>query len=206
MSQPHGGSDDLHGNVPDRSGAVLLLVDVINDLDFPQNEGLLKEAIPLGRRIRALKTRCAAAGIPAIYVNDNRGKWRSDMRQVLEWAQRDESPGRDFARYVLPEPEDYIVLKPKHSSFFATPLAILLEYIGAHTVILCGLTTNACVLISAGEVFVRDYRIYVPCDCVAGLTAEAQGKALALMHDNFSANTDASDKLDLNHLLKTPRD
>ena len=27
---------DLHGNAPDKSDVVLLLIDVINDLDFPE--------------------------------------------------------------------------------------------------------------------------------------------------------------------------
>ncbi len=27
-------SHDLHGNVPDKAGAALLLIDVINDLEF----------------------------------------------------------------------------------------------------------------------------------------------------------------------------
>ena len=29
------GQDDLHGNVPDQSQVVLLLIDVLNDLNFP---------------------------------------------------------------------------------------------------------------------------------------------------------------------------
>ncbi|MGH9691782.1 MAG: hypothetical protein ACRD4C_12015 [Candidatus Acidiferrales bacterium] len=65
-------SIDLHGNVPDSAAAVRMLVDVINDLDFPDNEGLLRRAPTLGRNIAALKARCRKAGIPAIYVNDNR--------------------------------------------------------------------------------------------------------------------------------------
>jgi hypothetical protein len=40
-------SEDLHGNARDRSPVALLLVDVINDLSFPENEPLtLREAVP----------------------------------------------------------------------------------------------------------------------------------------------------------------
>ena len=45
---------------------------------------------------------------------------------------------------LLPEQQDYVVLKPKHSAFYATPLDTLLEYIGVKNVILAGITTNAC--------------------------------------------------------------
>ena len=36
---------DLHGNAPDNAGVALLLIDVINDLEFPEGEQLLR--VPL---------------------------------------------------------------------------------------------------------------------------------------------------------------
>jgi nicotinamidase-related amidase len=59
-------NDDLHGNAPDRSRVVLLLIDVINDLDFPDNEKLVRESEKLSSRIAKLKNRCRLAGIPTI--------------------------------------------------------------------------------------------------------------------------------------------
>jgi hypothetical protein len=66
-------NEDLHGNVPDSCPVVSL--DVLNDADFPGNKQLLKSIAALGKNIAALKKRCKDARIPAIYVNDNRGKW-----------------------------------------------------------------------------------------------------------------------------------
>ena len=48
---------DLHGNVPDRADAVLLLLDVINDLEFPGGERLARHALPMARRIAERKRR-----------------------------------------------------------------------------------------------------------------------------------------------------
>jgi nicotinamidase-related amidase len=197
-------STDLHGNVPDRAGAVLLLIDVINDLDFPQNEYLVKQSVPLAKRICALKARCAEAGIPAVYVNDNRGKWRSDFQSVLEATQKLHSPGREFARMLAPAAEDYVVLKPKHSAFLATPLDLVLQSLGVHTVIISGITTNSCVVISAGELFVRGYRLVVPRDCVEALTPEAQEHSLRLMEESYHAHTEPYAELDLKVLLQKP--
>jgi nicotinamidase-related amidase len=101
---------------------------------------------------------------------------------------------------LLPEKQDYVVLKPKHSAFYATPLDTLLEYIGAKTVILAGITTNACVMITAGDVHVRDLGLFVPSDCVAALTGEDQIKALEFMERNFDADTTPAEQLDLNAL------
>src|SRR5689334_11433937 len=111
-------NDDLHGNAPDRSSVALLLIDVINDLDFPENEELLRNYVALADRIAALKQRCKRAGIPAIYINDNRGRWRSDFSEILKHCLRKNSPSRRMVERLVPAPENYIVLKPKHSSFY----------------------------------------------------------------------------------------
>jgi len=79
MNRPVRKDEDLHGNAPDSCPVVLLLVDVLNNLDFPDNSQLLKSMDSLGKNISALKGRCKDSGIPAIYVNDNRDKWRSDF-------------------------------------------------------------------------------------------------------------------------------
>jgi nicotinamidase-related amidase len=70
---------DLHGNAPDSSEVVILLIDVINDLEFPEGEQLLRFAGPMADRIARLKVRARRAGVPVVYVNDNFGRWRSDL-------------------------------------------------------------------------------------------------------------------------------
>ncbi|MFL5636766.1 MAG: cysteine hydrolase, partial [Gemmatimonadaceae bacterium] len=71
---------DLHGNVPDQCSVALILIDVINDLEFDDGEAFLKNALPAAKKMAALKRRAKEAGVPTIYVNDNFGKWRSDFR------------------------------------------------------------------------------------------------------------------------------
>jgi nicotinamidase-related amidase len=75
-----------------------------------------------------------------------------------------------MVKQLLPAAEDYIALKPKHSAFYGTPLEVLLEYIGVRTVIVAGVTTHACVLMTASDIYIRDFRLFVPRDCVAALT------------------------------------
>ena len=198
-------NEDLHGNVPDSCPVVLLLVDVLNDLDFPGNEQLLKSIASLGKNIAALKIRCQGAGIPAIYVNDNRGKWRSDFSAVLSHCLRPDSPGCPMVSQLIPEASDYIVLKPKHSAFYATPLDTLFSYLKVKTVILAGLITNACILSTASELYVRDLDVYVPSDCVAAPIKRGHHYALELMKISFDVVTTSSTKLNLRKILKSAR-
>jgi isochorismate hydrolase len=127
MNLPVRKNQDLHGNAPDSCPVVLLLVDVLNDVDFPGNSQLLKSIRALGKNISALKKRCKDARIPFTYGNDNRDKWRSDFSVVLSHCLRPDSPGRPMVSQLIPEASDYIVLKPKHSAFYATPLDTLIS-------------------------------------------------------------------------------
>ena len=68
------------------SRCAVLLVDVINDLEFENGEKLLPAAQRMARALAPLVDRARAAGIPIIYANDNFGHWRSDFRaQVDHW-------------------------------------------------------------------------------------------------------------------------
>lgn len=116
----------LHGNAPDKSDVALLLIDVINNLEFLEGDELLQRALPMARNIAALKREAARNDV--IYVNDNFGRWRSEFNVQVEHCLKQGVRGRPIAELLRPGPEDYFVLKPKHSGFFCTALDILLNY------------------------------------------------------------------------------
>src|SRR5688572_10451200 len=195
-------NEDLHGNAPESCPAALLMIDVINDLDFGEGEQLLEHAKPMARRLAALAQRARDLGIPVIYVNDNFGKWRSDFRQQLEHCLEDGVLGKPIAELLKPEKTDYFVLKPKHSAFFATTLETLLEYLQTRTVIVTGLTTDLCVLFTAADAHMRDLHLVVPEDCSASTNPEDHERALTLMRGKLDADTTPSGQLDLESLKK----
>lgn len=188
---------DLHGNVPESSHTALLLIDVINDLEFEGAEQLLRHALPMARRLARLKARALRAGIPAIYVNDNFGRWQSDFRRVVDHCLEDGVRGEPIVKLLQPSDDDYFVLKPKHSAFFATTLDTLLSYLGAKTLIITGIAGNICILFSANDAYMRDFNLVVPSDCVASNTAEENRHALRQMKKVLKADTTASGKLKL---------
>ena len=196
---------DLHGNVPESSSVALLLVDVINDLEFEGADALVAQAVPMAHRIAALKRRAKAAGIPAIYANDNFGRWQSDFKKVVEHCLEDGVRGEEVARILQPEDDDYFVLKPKHSAFYATTLDVLLEYLGARTLILTGIAGNNCILFSANDAYMRDFNLLVPCDCVVSNTAEENEHALSQIRTVLKADTTPSDALNLKEIIRSSR-
>jgi nicotinamidase-related amidase len=160
-------SEDLHGAAPDKCACALLLIDWINDLEFDSGEKLLPGALAAAKATAALRRRAKQAGVPVIYCNDNFGKWRSDFRSLLDHVLKDDVRGRPIAQLLAPDEHDYFVLKPKHSGFHSTSLDVLLAHLGASTLILTGVAGNFCVLFTAQDAYMRDFRLLVPQDCVA---------------------------------------
>ena len=188
---------DLHGNAPDQASVALLMIDVINDLEFEGGAALLRQALPMADRLAALKRRARARGIPAVYVNDNFGRWRSDLRALLAHCLEDDVRGRPLVERLRPDPEDYFVLKPKHSGFFATSLDTLLTYLRARTLILTGLTADNCVLFTASDAYLRDFHLVVPADCVAAIDPRHTRQALEHMRRVLKADITSSTALAL---------
>jgi len=196
-------SADLHGSAPDKSPVALLLIDLINDFDFPEGDKLLQHTLPVAQRIVELKRRAAEHGVPTVYVNDNFGRWRSDFRAQVENCSRPKSAGRPVVEMLRPDPDDYFVLKPKHSGFFSTTLDLLLRYLGVKTVILTGIAGNNCVLFTANDAYMRDLKLYTPADCIASNTSRDNEYALHQMHLVLKADVRPSEELDFNRLLQS---
>jgi nicotinamidase-related amidase len=190
-----GKNRDLHGNAPDKCVDALILIDVINDLEFPGSEQLLKFALPMARKLAGLKARAKAAGIPVVYVNDNFGRWQSDFSRQVEHCLRDGVKGRPVTELLRPEADDYFVLKPKHSGFYSSSLDILLDYLEARRLIITGIATNICVLFTANDAYMRDFELAVPRDCVSANTPKLNRAALDQISTVLKADTRPSTAL-----------
>jgi nicotinamidase-related amidase len=185
---------DLHGSAPDKHKIALLLIDVINDFDFPEADQLLRYARPMVRKLLRLKRRAQKADVPVIYVNDNFGRWKSDFRRTVEHCERN-GRGSELVRLLRPEQNDYFVLKPKHSGFFSTTLETLLRYLETESLILTGIAGNFCVLFTANDAYMRDFNLFVPSDCIVSNTRQENQSALKLMKKFLKADTRPSSKI-----------
>jgi nicotinamidase-related amidase len=195
-------NEDLHGNAPDTSAAALILIDVINDMEFEGGDSLMAHSMAAAERMAELKAKAKAAGIPVIYANDNFGRWRSDFREVVEHSLSDGVRGQPVVEILKPDDDDYFVLKPKHSAFFATTLDTLLQYLGTKHLILTGVAGDVCVLFTASDAYMRDLHVHVPSDCIASISDEENRKALDYMERVLGADITPSTELDIAALSK----
>jgi nicotinamidase-related amidase len=174
----HGNKNDPSGLVPDRAETALIILDLISDFDFEDGEKIARAALPVAKRIGRLKSRAIESGIPVIYVNDAVGRWRSDFPGMVRRCQRENARGRRIVEAIAPGPNDYCVLKPKHSGFFATPLDTIIKLLGAKRLILTGASSHQCVLFTANDAYVRDLELVIPKDCISARTASDTRLAL----------------------------
>lgn len=175
-----------------RARTVLLLVDLINPLDFDGAERLAAPALQAAAAVAALKRDAAERGVPAIYVNDNFGHWRSDFRGLVAVCRRAGGAAAVLARLIAPRAADFTVLKPRHSGFHATPLRLLLERMGARRLVVAGLATDLCVQCTATDAFQLGFGLWVPADCSAAETPQRHAAALAWMARALKCHTRAA--------------
>jgi nicotinamidase-related amidase len=67
-----------------RLPVAILLIDVINPMDFPGAGALVSAAKRAAQNIARLKRRARDAGIPVVYVNDNFDCWHLGFRELVD--------------------------------------------------------------------------------------------------------------------------
>jgi nicotinamidase-related amidase len=182
---------------PTRSSANsgLLIIDMINEFGFDGAAQLFPAIEQTARHIAALKQRMKEARLPVVYVNDNFGKWQSDFRNLVARCLDEHCRGKQVARILVPQDDDYFVLKPKQSGFYATPLELLLRYLKVDRVITTGIAGDNCVLFTAADAYMRDFEVAVPSDCIISLDADRNRSALEHMRATLKADIQPSRKI-----------
>lgn len=179
----------------------LLIIDVLTTFQFPDGDAILKGALAMRDPLVKLKARARKACIPTLYVNDNFGDWRSEKEVLM--GRCPEAKGTEFVRPLLPDSEDYFVLKPMHSAFYMTPLEVLLRHLEVEVLILTGLTSSSCITVTAHDANMRGFDIYVPRDCSCARNPAEHSQALDMLESMAGVNLQLSTTLKLQTLIRT---
>lgn len=175
------------------SATALLLIDIINRLEFPGNELMVAQAPTLATTLARVKKAAENAGTPVIYLNDNYNNWHANFNELLHEALEKDSPGRVLAQKLKPGESDYFVLKPMHSGFYGTPLQILLNKLGVKRLILTGLAADICVMYTANDAYMRGFKLTVVEDGVLANSETDKITALGKMKTLLKARVVSAD-------------
>jgi nicotinamidase-related amidase len=166
----------------------LLLIDLINAFDYEGGEAMRAATLKIVPAVARLARSARAAEVPVIYANDNFGKWRSDFRELVERLSAADHPAHEVVRPLIPGPDDYFILKPRHSAFYGTPLELFLHDLDVKRLVLAGIAADSCVLMTACDAHVRGFDVHVPADCVASPDQDDARQALELLARTASAD------------------
>ncbi len=173
----------------------LLVIDMVNDfvqpgapLEVPDT----RKVLPI---IRAEIDRAHAEGLPVIYLCDAHAP---DDREFSKFGWPAHAvkgtKGAEIVEALRPSPGDIVIPKTTYSGFFGTTLDDTLRRLRVDTLRLTGDVTHICVLFTASDAVLRDYRVIVVEDGVAGLDGKDHEAALRIMRNVLGAKIVSSGK------------
>lgn len=182
---------------PPPGGAGLLIIDMINDMRFDEADAMAEPALAAAETIARLRDEADRLGIPVVYVNDNYGQWHSERSRIVKRCREASDVARQLVDLVAPRDDDYFVIKPQVSGFYATNLQVLLPKLGVNRLILTGLAADICVLFTAADAHMRAYDLWTPADAVASSRPEHQAWALQILQKAMDAEIASTSELQL---------
>jgi nicotinamidase-related amidase len=185
----------IEGGAP--GGVGLLIMDMVNDMAFPGAEAVRPKADRVADIVLALRDDADRLKVPVIYVNDNYGQWHSEKSKIVDACTADDSPGRAMVRKIAPRDDDYFIIKPQFSGFYATNLPVLLPKLGVSRLAITGIAADICVLFTAADAHMRAYGLWIPSDAVASEADERTRWALEIMQHSMQAQTGSTAELTL---------
>lgn len=169
------------------SGTALLIIDMVNPLDFDDAAALQRHAAVAAKALARLKAGLKQRHAPVIYVNDNFSNWQQDFPTLVGICRNRPDSGA-LITPILPETDDLFVLKPMHSAFFHSPLQVLLQQRRIGHVVLTGVAGDGCVLASALDAHMRGLQVTLARDAVASISRARNEAALQMLVDSIDAD------------------
>ena len=165
--------------------SALVILDMLSEFGFPDGASVKRAALRIADPIAKLRSRARRRGVAVIYVNDTSGHWESDQQAFIERCL--EGRGARITELLRPAPDDYFMFKPKHSAFYGTPLAELLYMLDVKHLVLTGVSSHQCVLLTASDAHIRGFDVSVAVDCIAAPHAAATRHATYILDKGLQA-------------------
>ena len=162
----------------------LLIIDMLNDFVL---EGAPLEVPETRKIIPVIKkeiSEARAKGIPVIYICDAHDKNDKEFSK-FGWPAHavKGTKGAQVVDELIPQPNDIIIKKTTYSGFYNTKLSETLKSLDINSLRLTGCVTHICIMFTASDAVLRDYKVTVVANGVAGLSKEDHDAALRIMRN-----------------------
>lgn len=175
------------------SDVAVLVIDMMNTYEHEDADVLADSVAEIIDPLAGLIKRARANDdVDLIYVNDNFGNFSDDFADIVDNARNGARP--ELVTPIAPEEDCLRVVKVRHSAFYASSLAYLLNRLETKNLILTGQVTEQCILYTALDAYVRHFPMVVPPDTVAHIDPELRDAALTMMHKNMHAEITPAEK------------
>lgn len=167
----------------------LLIIDMLNDFVLPGAPLEVPDTRKIIKNIQKEISDARGKGMPVIYICDTHEPDDKEFRK-FGWPAHavKGTKGAEIIEDLRPAPSDIVIPKNTYSGFYGTALDDTLKSLGVDSLRLTGCVTHICVMFTASDAVLRDYKVTVVEDGVAGLAREDHDAALRIMKSVMGAN------------------
>jgi nicotinamidase/pyrazinamidase len=160
----------------------LLIIDMLNDfvlkgapLEVPETRKVVSN---INREIEKARSE----GNPVIYICDTHAPDDKEFSN-FGWPPHavKGTKGAEVVDELKPQKGDIIIQKTTYSGFYNTFLDETLKKLGVDSLRLTGCVTHICVMFTASDAVLMDYKVTIVEDSVAGLAKEDHDAAIRIM-------------------------
>lgn len=164
----------------------IIVVDMLKDT-FQEGSRLpiAQEARRTIPSLQRLLKESRAKGYPIIFACDSFLKEDFIFKGKMKARSLRGTEGSEVVEDLKPEPTDMVLLKRRFSAFFKTDLDQTLRTLGVDTIVVTGITTEVCVLMTAMDGLCHDFSVILIEDGCASKTREIHQGCLNL-YRNFA--------------------
>ena len=175
----------------DPKTCALLVIDELGDPTGGPLEGVLLPAI---KNTARLADAARAAGVPVVYTNETHIPGLD--RELELWGEHGiaNTPEAQTSPLLNQQKGDFTIEKRRYSAFFQTGLRLLLDELGAKTLICTGMDTNICVRHTVADAYFNNYDIVVAADATATFLVGNQEEGLEYMKTCYAAAVVSTDE------------
>lgn len=175
----------------------LILVDM--QRDFFNAEPLRTQAAPMVQRANELVRRAAEVDAPVVLVrtlhSPDGATWALNMSEDGQGVAIAGTEGAELLE-GLSSSDAIEVHKTRDSAFVGTDLEATLRCLGVDRLVLGGVSTEACVAMTAADAYARDFRVVIAGDVVASAQREAHRAALDWLESQYRQPTRSNDQIE----------